>query len=371
MLGARLTDRLGIQTCPIAILRRMMARPTAPVEEVVELGIDDFAFRRGRKFGGILVDMQNHNVIDLLPDRKAETAKAGMQAHPEIKLVSRDRGGDYAAAARDQAPQATQIADRFHLYKNLVEAVELTLARCRAEIRKGAYLSLAEAERKVVEPLSLPTEFVSVENWKPAPDACTERERLNRRAQRLDRYEQVMALRTQGLGNAEIARRVGLTARTLQHWQKKGSFPEAERRRKRPSRFDPYAPYVLSRWEHGCHNGSQLYREIKAQGYTGQERQVHRFLLPLRKKVRIMQKAGSAHLPLQDFSAKDAVWLFVRDPATLDEQEQTTLTAICQVSETARTTYRLVQEFRHLLHHREGAKLDDWLEAVQASQICE
>jgi transposase len=159
-------------------------------------------------------------------------------------------------------------------------------------IKRHEFLTLAGSK------LSLPTEFVSVENWKPTPDAYTERERLTRRAQRLDRYEQVMALRAQGLGNAEIARRVGLTARTLQNWQKKGSFPEAERRRKRPSRFDPYAPYVLSRWEHGCHNGSQLYREIKAQGYTGQERQVHRFFLPLRKKVRIIQKAESGPIPL-------------------------------------------------------------------------
>ena len=93
--------------------------------------------------------------------------------------------------------------------------------------------------------------------------------RLNRRAEGHDRYTQVMALRAQGFGNAEIARRVGLTARTLQNWQKKGSFPEAGRRRKRPSCFDPYASYVLSRWEQGCQNGSQLYREIKEQGYGG------------------------------------------------------------------------------------------------------
>jgi transposase len=263
MLGARVTDRLGIQTCPIAILRRMMALPTAPVEQVVELGIDDFAFRRGRKFGSILVDMQSHQVIDLLPDRKAETAKAWMKGHPEIKLVSRDRGGEYAAGARQGAPQAIQTADRFHLYKNLVEAVELALARCRTEIRNGAALAFSEEERKGVEPLSLPTEFVAVENWKPAPDACTERERLTRRAERHDRYEQVTALRLQGLGNAEIARRVGLTARTLQNWQKKGSFPEAARRRKRPSRFDPYACYVLSRWEQGCQNGSLMRDKLR------------------------------------------------------------------------------------------------------------
>jgi transposase len=371
MLGARVTERLGTPTCWMTIIRRMMALPTAPVEQVSELGIDDFSFRRGRKFGTILVDMQSHQVIDLLPDRKKETAAAWMSLHPEIDLVSRDRGGDYAAGAREGAPQATQIADRFHMYKNLGEAVELTLARCRAEIRNGAFHTLPEEERKVVEPLSLSTEFVSVENWKPAPDACTERERLTRHAERHDRYAQVIALRGQGFGNTEIARRVGLTARTLQNWQKKGSFPEVGRRRKRASRFDPYASYVLSRWEQGCQNGSQLSREIKEQGYTGQERQVHRFLLPLRKNVRIIQKAEVPHASLQDFSAKDAVWLFVRDPATLDEKAQVTLTAICQASETARTTYQLVQEFRHMLHHREGEKLDDWLAKVTMSHIRE
>src|SRR5439155_17248345 len=127
-------------------------------------------FRRGKNFGTILVDMQSHKVIDLLADRKAETAKAWMQAHPEIKIVSRDRGGEYAAGAREGAPQATQIADRFHLYKNLVEAVALILARCRAEIRKNAQSALHE---EVPEPLLLAcAEVISVENWKQAPALC-------------------------------------------------------------------------------------------------------------------------------------------------------------------------------------------------------
>jgi transposase len=143
------------------------------------------------------------------------------------------------------------------MFKNLSEAVELILARCRAEIRKGAFDTLSEEEKKGMEELRLPTSFVSVENWKPAPDPCTERERLTRRAERQDRYEQVATLGSQGLGNAEIARRVGLTAKTLENWQKKG-FPEAGRRRKRPSMFDPYASSVLSRWEQGCTNGLQI-----------------------------------------------------------------------------------------------------------------
>ena len=326
-LGVRVTDRLGIQTTRHIILRRIMALPAEPVGQVSQIGIDDFAFRRGHKFGTIIVDLQTHKVLDVLADRTADTSAAWMQEHPEIEIVSRDRGGDYAAAARKAAAQATQTADRFHIFKNLTEAVERTLALCRAEIRKGALDALSEEEKKAMEPLSLPTEFVSVENWKPAPDPCTERERLSRHAQRQDRYEQVAALREQGMGNTEIARRLGLTTRTLQNWQKKG-FPEAGRRRKQPSTFDPYAHYVLIGWEQGCTNGLQIYREIKEKGYPGTEKAMYRFLVPLRKKVRIIQKAESPHVPLQDFSAKDAVWLFVRDPAKLDEKEQITLTAI-------------------------------------------
>lgn len=221
-LGVRVTDRLGIQTTRHTILRRIMALPTSPAGQVTQIGVDDFSFRRGRTFGTIVVDLQTHKVLDVLPDRTADTSAAWMAAHPEIELVSRDRGGDYAAAARRAVPGATQTADRFHLYKNLTEAVELTLARCRAEIRKGAFDALPEEAKKVGEELCLPTEFVSVENWKPAPDPCTERERLSRQAEREDRYEQVTALRVQGLGNAEIARRVGVTTKTLERWQKDG-----------------------------------------------------------------------------------------------------------------------------------------------------
>lgn len=337
MLGARLTDRLGIQTCWMTILRRMMARPTAPVEQVVELGIDDFAFRRGRKFGSILVDMQSHQVIDLLPDRKAETAAAWMGAHPEIELVSRDRGGDYAAGVRQGAPQATQVTDRFHLYKNLVKAVELILARCRAEIRKNAQLVIQEElQGETPKPLLFKyAEVISVDNWKPAPELCDERARLARREQRYDHYQQVMAIYEQGLGFTEIAGRVGLSRRTIERWIKAGDFPEAKRQSPRRSVFDPYATYVLSRWEQGCTNGLQLWQEIKAKGYQGSAQTVYRYLRSLRKKLRIIWKPEVPPAPLQDFSAHDAVWLFARDPDSLDEQGQETLTVICQANETA------------------------------------
>ena len=169
---------------------------------------------------------------------------------PEIDLVSRDRGGEYAAGAREGAPQAKQVADRFHLYKNLIEAVERTLACCRAEIRKNAQ-SAVQQETEVSKLLVETTESVCVQNWKPAPDLCPERERMARRAERYDRYQQVIELHAHGLGSTEIAQRVGMSVRTIGRWLKEESFPEAQRRRKRRSSFDPYAPYVSKRWEEG------------------------------------------------------------------------------------------------------------------------
>jgi transposase len=135
-LGVRVTDRLGIETSRQTILRRIMALPPTLAGPVTQIGIDDFSFRRRRKFATIVVDLQTHEVLDVLPDRTADTSAAWMALHPELEIVSRDRGGDYAAAARKAAPQATQIADRFHIYKNLTEAVELALAGCRSDIRK-------------------------------------------------------------------------------------------------------------------------------------------------------------------------------------------------------------------------------------------
>src|SRR5437016_7090716 len=131
------------------------------------LGIDDWSFRRGRTFGTILVNLSSHQIIDLLPERTVESAVAWMQSHPEIEYVSRDRGNDYAQAAREGAPQATPVADRFHLYKNLVEAIEPAVARCYKEIRKDL--------PKPIEP-KLP----SVKEWRPARSRAHEHQHAAR-----------------------------------------------------------------------------------------------------------------------------------------------------------------------------------------------
>jgi transposase len=359
--GVRLAARLGIHTTRQTILRRIMELPDRSAGSVLYLGIDDFSFRRGHWFGTILVDLESHRPVDLLPDRQADTAARWMRQHPDITVVSRDRGSEYAAAASAGAPQAIQVADRFHIVKNLTEATQLLLARSQEEI-------VAASAREEPEQSEPQKQVISVEQWRPPEPAHVKKARLARRAGRYQRYQQVVQLHEQGMKPKQIAHRLDLGERTVRDWLKGGAFPEAKKRRKRQSSFDAFAPYVLKRWQEGERNGLTLWREIQAQGYRGTERSVYRHLETL-KQAEV--KASVNPQRLQKFSANTAVWLFVRDPATLDEIEHEDLAAFCQVSPTLKRAYDLVQDFLSMVHKREGVRLDAWLEKIAQSGLAE
>jgi transposase len=362
--GVRLGKRLGIETSRNTTLRRIMEIPDDARASVVYLGIDDFSFRRGYRFGTILVDLESHHPIDVLPDRQAETSAAWMRDNPEIHVVSRDRGGEYASAAREGAPQAIQCADRFHVVKNLSEAVQVLLARCLAEI-------LTEKEAKDVDSSGQDEQnkpIISIEEWRPPEPAHVEKVRLARRAGRYARYQHVVELGKQGLATKEIAGRLGMSDRTVRDWLKHEAFPEAQKRRKRQSSFDVFAPYILKRWQEGERNGLALWREIKARGYTGSDRSVYRHLATLK---RVEVKASVNVERIQKFSANAAIWLFMRDPKKLDEIEREDLATFCQASAALKKAYDLVQDFLSMVHKREGQRLDAWLAGVAESGLPE
>jgi hypothetical protein len=180
--GVRLAARLGIQSSRQTILRRILDLPDLPSGSILYLGIDDFSFRRGCQFGTILIDLESRRVVDLLPDREAATSAAWMHQQPDLMVVSRDRGGTYASAVREGAPQAMQCADRFHLLKNLGEAVEGLLAHHLA----------AQCKHQTQVVLD---EVAPVWQSKRATRSSPKLERLqhHRREERLARYQQVIA----------------------------------------------------------------------------------------------------------------------------------------------------------------------------------
>jgi transposase len=184
--------------------------------------------------------------------------------------------------------------------------------------------------------------------------------------ERYERYQQVVTLRAQGVKVKEIAKRVGLGTRTVQRWVTQGTYVETNYHHKHRSWYDAYAAYVQQRWTEGCHNIQQLWREIRARGYPHSDRARLRHLERLSGKKNVALPEACL---LDHFSAKKAVWLFIRSFATLKEQEQKELLALRQASPVAETIYQLVQEFLRIVHHLQGDQLDAWIAKVTASQI--
>jgi transposase len=309
--GARLAKQLSYPGSPDTILRlvKRAELPTVPAPRVV--GLDDWSWKRRLRYGTLICDLESRKPLDVLADRSVETVSAWFVAHPSVEIVSRDRSSEYAAAIKKGAPQAIEVADSWHLGKNLAESIQTLLARCRAEIRRAL-----QAET-MPEPERAETEAVLGEAKRPARSRREEQARLARRAQKLDRYAQVLELRDQGLTAAAIGSRIGVSGRTVQRWLAHGCFPEARRRRRRPSLIDPYERYVLQWWQAGNRTGLQLYRELRAQGYKGSSKAMYRYLERLRTPQRHALGVTSSNpqrpkrvlaspAPLENFSAQRA-----------------------------------------------------------------
>src|SRR5260221_2697255 len=364
-MGTRQADRTGIATSPSTLLRHLMQLPAPVTRAVRVLGIDDFAWKKRFTYGTILVDLERRKIIDVLADRESATVETWLNAHPEVDIVSRDRGKEFAKAATLGAPQPRQVVDRFHVVKNLSEVLREILGHCRAEIRQGE-APVPQLE-KAGEERTRPS--LSAATWQQRTPAQVKKAHQARQASRDDRYQQITTLRAHGLRQSEVAKRMGMSEKAVRTCLKRGAAPTNERHFRRRSVFDPYAVYVLERWQAGVHEAKQLYEEIQAQGFSGTVRIVQRFVQALRddpEKITLAPEASA-----ERFSSNTATWLFIRDPKQLTAEKQAELELICQRSETARKTYVLTQQFMSMLRLRRGQEFETWLSAVEASHIAE
>ena len=199
--GAHIATVLKMACSADTFLRLIRKTALAIHPTPTHLGVDDWAFHRNVSYGTILVDLQDHQVVDLLPDRSAHSLESWLKAHPGVQLISRDRAGDYALGARLGAPDAVQVADRFHMQKNLGEAVERIFHRHREGPPTDQGRQSSSSSRVIVDPLL-------------RPERLGQREQA--RSRRLQRYEAVRALYLQGMGLSEIARRLQMGRMTVQ-----------------------------------------------------------------------------------------------------------------------------------------------------------
>lgn len=132
--SARLSEPCGIKISRVTLLRSLQLLPEPGPRPVRMVGVDDFAWKRGKRYGTVLIDLETHDVLDLLPDREAESVKRWPAAPPDLEIVSRDRGGAYADGAAQGAPQAEQVADRWHRCKHVGDALEQAVLRLRISV---------------------------------------------------------------------------------------------------------------------------------------------------------------------------------------------------------------------------------------------
>jgi hypothetical protein len=277
--GERLAVAMGLTGGAWAMLERVRAAPEGKEVAPRVLGVDDWAMRRGQRYGTILTDLERHVVIDLLADREAETLATWLVAHPGIEIISRDRGGAYADGARRAALGAIQVADRFRRLTNLMDAPERACARHHAALGKPA---------EATHPTPLPKEAVGTRRYSGLPHTRPgltreEQRSAERRTRRLARYDTVVALRAGGIPRTRIAERVGLDRRTVSVWLAAGGFPERAERARRPHRLDAYAEFICGHYDAGLDTAAQLLRELREREYSGPYQTVLRYLAEMRR----------------------------------------------------------------------------------------
>lgn len=371
--GKRLVKGMGLSASPDTFLRLIQATPDLQQTTPRVLGVDDWSFRRGRKFGTLLIDLEKRVPVDLLPDREAATFAHWLVAHPGVEIISRDRGGSYAEGARLGAPAAQQIADRWHLLKNLSEALEGIFLHKKSFLKEAIHV-----------PTETVTEGVATIAWHTGVTKHHEEVSLQRHQERVERYHKIHDLSAKKVDAATIARQVGISRQSVYEYLKMDQPPERRSpRRTRKQLIEPYKDYLIKRWNEGCRSAQQMWREIKEQGYVGSDSSVSRFVAKIRSRKGKPRSFQSVEPTLETRVTK--VEAEQRRPPTAlqvarlmiltDEQrvdwQKTYLTRLCQADSVIAQTYDLVQDFTIMLRERQGGRLDGWLKRVQEQEESE
>jgi transposase len=343
--GSRLAVELGFGAGRMTLLRRVMALPDPQSSTPRVVGVDDFATRRGQSYATVITDAERHHPIDVLPGREAGPLAAWLTAHPGVEIICRDRAGAYAEGARLGAPDALQVADRFHLWQGLGRAVETCVAAHRECLRAPAPPTPSNTDTQQGNP-GLP-------RLEPA----------GRRAQRKRAaHALVHELLKQGHSRRAIARHLGwglntvLRYASVPHWQ--NTLRES---RPRPSRLDPYKPYLERRLVEGCTSVIQLHRELLAESAPVTYQMVRAHIASLR--------ASPPQAPPLPPTVRQVTGWLTRHPTALSEENRAGLKDVLARCPELDTAAGHVREFGEILTDRRGAMLLTWIDAVDASQL--
>jgi len=348
--GARLAGALGMAASRDTLLNLLRGLSEPQPGAVQFVGVDDFALRRGHVYGTVLVDMRTHRPLDVLPGREADTLAAWLRERPGIKVICRDRSGAYAEGARAGAPGAVQVADRWHLWHNLAEAVEKTVISHRHDLLEPEPEVAAGTDQQ-------PTAAGSTADEDTAAGAPVENRLVIRTT---ERYTAVQQLLADGASISETCRTLRLDRKTVQRFARAVTVDELlVKARHRGTLLDRFKPYLHEQFNAGHTDAARLTEQIAAMGYRGSDKTVRRYLQPFRATL-----TAPPARPTPPTVRQVTSWLTHR-PEDLTESQTLRLKNILARSPALQTTHDLVRDFATILTHRHGHRLPTWMEQVE------
>jgi len=350
--GARLADRLGAAVSRMTLLRLLRGLPEPSAAGVPRvLGVDDFALRRGHRYGTVLVDIEAGRPIEVLTDRSADTFAAWLQAHPGVEVICRDRAGCYAEAATRAAPHAVQVADRWHLWHNLGQAVERTVAQHRG--------CLPEPD---------PPREPDAGEQRPSAPAPAQRSAAGRLAERTTaRHAAVHGLLADGYGVKAIARELRLARGTVRRFARAQDVAEllaSTGTGRRPSILEEHKPYLHQRWNAGVTNAATLFTELREKGFRGSYETVRDYIATLRSTGQV-----PAAPPPSPPTVRETVGWIMSNPDDLDADHEQRLAAILGRCPRLRAARGHVRAFADMMNTLGGRDLEKWMTSVEADDL--
>lgn len=380
---------LDMPTSPDTLLRRVKAAADEPEPTYRYVGIDDWAIRKGQSYGTILVDLERGCVIDLLPGRDGSALKAWLLEHPGVEVITRDRWPAFARAAAEAAPQARQVADRWHLLKNLREVVERLLTRMHetvCDVLKPRPVAVADplATDKPTPVVSNPTgpsiktmgapdNSVAADDEPSASSFSRARARVAKSQQRALRFERVHELRKQGHSIRAIASMMGLSVKCVFRYLHETTCPDWETGQPRSTQLDRFAEFISEWIARGGSNAAELYRDLEQRGYAASYDAVRRYLA---RRIGTTGRPGPRTIVVKPPvapppSSRKLSFEIVRRPDERNVEQQQRLEALRAGDPALRSGLDLAIGFADLVRRKSTISFAEWLKAVETCGCAE
>jgi transposase len=360
--GARLAGALGIAVGRDTLLGLLQALPDPPAATVTVLGVDDFALRRGHHYATVLLDMVTGRPVEVIGGRDGEPLAEWLRAHPGVEVICRDRAGAYAEGARAGAPDATQVADRWHLWHGLGEAVDRTVAAHHACVR-AALTAVAATTAQPPPPTNVAGVDVEVDR---TGDVFGRPRRLVARTRQ--RHADVQARLAAGASLAAICRELDLDLGTVRRFARAATVDELlVKAVNRVSVLDGYTAHLAAGYATGTTNAVALHQQIQALGYTGGVQPVRRWLRPLRQADPTAPPATATRPEIP--KPRHIVRWIMTDEGRLTTEQRASLDQVLAACPHLTAAAGHVRDFAKIMATRTGHQLDAWMTAVAASDL--